>query len=113
MFKVIIVGGQETENYDFFKAKCIACLKNRTQEGIMIYSTGDTFVDVFAKRYGINVRIFDTDWKTHGKQALKERNEMMLSDCDAVIVFRGDLKDNAYILKMASEKQIPFRNIRQ
>jgi hypothetical protein len=53
MFKVIIVGGEDTNDYKFFAKKCIFYLKNKAKEGITILSTGDSYVNAFAKACNI------------------------------------------------------------
>ena len=50
-------------------------------------------------------------WKTHGKEALRFRNEEMLSDCDAIISFDDGIKDTKMIAKMAIDKGLPHRFI--
>jgi hypothetical protein len=113
MFKVVIVGGEHTHDYARFKKKCIECLKNKAKEGgIIIYTTGDRFVDAFSERYGIDTRFFPCDFKHYGKDALKYRAEAILEDADAVIAFNDGQKDSQMIAKMAAEKGLPLRIIR-
>ena len=113
MFKVIIIGGESTRDYEHFKKKCIECLRNKAKEGgIMIYTTGDKFVEAFTERYGINMRFFPCDFKKYGKDALKFRAMEMLEDADAVICFNDGQKSSQIIAKMAAEKGLPLRNIR-
>ena len=113
MFKVAIIGGESTGNYDFFKEKCIHLLKNKAQsgQGITIYTTGDRFVDKFSARYGIDVRTFYTDWGRNGKNALKERNEKMLETCDALVLFDNDIKADQILYNMAKESGMACRKI--
>jgi predicted transposase YbfD/YdcC len=113
MFNVAIVGGENTKNYPKFEYKCAKILQKKASEGekIVILSTGDKFNDDFAKKFHINTRLFITDWKKYGKDALKMRNEDLLKDCNAVIAFRNDLKDIQMITKMAVDKQLPLRII--
>lgn len=112
MFKVAIIGGEGSKDYTKFKEKCIYYLKNRTKEGIMIYTIGDKFVDAFAERYHITTRFFPCDFKTFGKEALKVRAEEMLKECDAVIAFKDGLKSTQMITKMAVEQGLPLRNVK-
>lgn len=112
MFKVAIVGGENMGNYPFFERKCVNCLKNKAKtEGVTIYTTGDAFVTHFAEKCGLATRTFYTDWKRFGHDALKARNDEMLSDCDAIIVFDDGIKDTRMILKMATDKGLPSRLI--
>lgn len=110
MFKVLIIGAQDTEDYEKFCKKTIYYLKNKKKSEIMIYSLGDEYIDVFAKKNGVDTKFFATDWKTYGKEALKERATRVLSDCDAIIAFKTK-KDTEILLKMAQEKKIPIRRV--
>ena len=113
MFKVVIIGGESTNDYARFKKKCIECLRNKAKEGrIIIYTTGDKFVDAFSERYGIDTRFFPCDFKRFGRDALRYRAEDILKDADAVISFNDGQKDTQMIAKMAVEKGLPLRNIR-
>lgn len=113
MFKVVIVGGEGTNDYPKFKKKCIECLRNKVKEDhIMIYTTGDKYVDAFAERYSIDTRFFACDFKKYGKDALLMRAIDILEDADAVIAFNDGQKDSQIISRMASEKGLPLRNIR-
>lgn len=112
MFKVIIVGGENTGNYKFFCEKCIQCLKNKAKEGgITILSTGDKFVDKFAQTYGIDVQYFFADWKRDKKNALQVRAMQMVENCDAIITFNDGIKDNQMLNKFAIEAGKPSRLI--
>jgi hypothetical protein len=112
MFKVAIVGGESTGNYDLFKDKCIHLLRNKAKSGgITIYTTGDEYVNRFSNRYGIDVRIFYTDWGRNGKNALKERNEKILESCDAFILFDNGIKSDQILYSMAKDKGLPCRKI--
>ena len=113
MFRVAIVGGENATEFNIFKQKCIFYLRNKAKEGrIIIYTTGDKFVDAFSERYGIDTRFFPCDFKRFGRDALRYRAEDILKDADAVISFNDGQKDTQMITKMAVEKGLPLRNIR-
>lgn len=113
MFKVIIIGGEGFEDYALFEHKCIKCLSKKASEGcgIMIYTTGDSFVEKFSGRFGINLRYFKADWKKHEKDALKERNAEMISLSDAAIIFEDGLKDTKMFADQIIAANIPYRII--
>ena len=115
MFKVIITGGENFEDYDTFERKCINCLKNKAKEGngIIIYTTGDSFNNKFAKKFGINVREFSANFTKDGNNALFERNKQMLSDADAAIVFNDDLNDTKFLIDQIKQHNIPIRIIKR
>lgn len=112
MFKVAIIGGEGMGDYPRFKERCIHFLKEKAKGGIMVYTTGDEFVEAFTERYRIDSRKFSADFQTYGRDALKVRNEEMLQDCDAVICFNDGIKDTKMILKMASEMGLPTRFVK-
>lgn len=113
MFKVVIIGGEDFEDYKLYEEKCIKCLSKKGAEGcgIMIYTTGDKFNDIFARRFQIDLRYFSCDWKKNGNDAIKIRNEEMLSTADAAIIFDNNSKDIKFFLEMTKAKNIPSRHI--
>jgi len=115
MFKVAIIGGDGFEDYELFEQKCIKYLRKKGQEGcgIMVYTTGEKCNDKFSYRFGIDIRYFICNWKRDGNDALKFRNEEMLSDVDAVIAFDDGLKDTQFFLEMAKAKKIPYRFVKK
>lgn len=112
MFKVAIIGGKETNDYERFRTKCINLLRNKAKEGIFILSTGDDYVDKFASRYRIDVENFYADFTKFGKMALKKRNDNLFAKCDAVIAFSPEKKDIQTIVNFAKEHNIPTREIK-
>lgn len=113
MFKVAIIGGEDFEDYKLYEEKCIKCLSKKGAEGcgIMIYTTGDKFNDIFSRRFQIDLRYFNCDWKKNGNDAIKIRNEEMLSTADAAIIFDNGSKDVKCFLEMTKDKNIPYRHI--
>lgn len=111
MFRVAIVGGENATEFNIFKQKCIFYLKNKAKEkgGITILTTGDEYVDKFAKLYNIDTQFFITNWKLYGKNALKKRNAEMLEKCDALIYFNDGIKDHQVIYELAQKSGINTR----
>lgn len=109
MFKVAIIGGENLGNYKLFAEKCVYFLKNKTKNGITILSTGDKYVNVFAKATNIDVKQYNTEWNRYGKTALKNRNSKIIDECDAIIVFDDGTKDTRCFLQMARESEKPVR----
>ena len=112
MFNVAIIGAESFNDYNYCQDKCIKCLKKKAESGesITIFSTGDSFVEQFSKRFHINVRYFYTDWKKYGKMALKQRNNELMESCNAMIIFDNNTKDVDMIKKLATSNNVPFRN---
>lgn len=111
MFKVIIAGGEKTNNFTLFKEKCIYYLreKGRSGEGITIYTIGDEFVKDFAAKYGISLQYFFADWKKNGKNALAIRNEDMLSKANALIAFNDESSEMEHLIHQAKNANLPVR----
>ena len=105
MFRVAIIGGETATEFNIFKQKCIFYLKNKAKEGggITILTTGDEYVDKFAKQFNIDTQFFISNWKLYGKNALKKRNEELLEKCDALIYFNDGIKDNKMIYDLAQK----------
>lgn len=110
MFKVAIVRDENFVSYNDFQYKCAKFLQNKVKaEKIMVNTTGDAFVEKFCSKFGIDMQFFYTDWKKHGKMALKQRSEEMLKNSDALIAFNGKSKDIDFIIKLAEGKNLPKR----
>ena len=111
MFNVAIIGAEGLNDYYYCQGKCINCLKRKSEEKepITIFSTGDSFVDLFSTKFGINVKNFYTNWRDHGKNALKVRNEEILANCNALIAFNDNRKDTKMLYDLAVERGIPVR----
>lgn len=105
MFNVIVLGAENTDNYDLFKRKMIHMLENKAKAGefITIYTIGDEFVEIFSNRFGIAMKKFLTDWKTFGRDALLVRNESMIKDANAIVLFDCGIKDHQAIYNYASK----------
>ena len=109
MFKVAIIGGEDSGDYKMFAKKCIFYLKNKTSEGITILSLGDNYINAFAKATNIDVKEYLTEWGKYGKNALKNRASLIIDECDAVILFDNGTKETNLYKKIATEQKIPLR----
>jgi len=114
MFNIAIIGGENTGDYEFFKNKCIHFLSNKVKEdSITIYSFGDAFVKKFSDEYKISLFTLYADWKTYGKEALKERTIRMANSCNGVILFAGgDKKTESFVESITAEKGVPLRIVK-
>ena len=112
MFKVAIIGGENRGDYKFFVEKCVFFLKNKTKEGIRILSVGDKYVDIFSVTANIDKQVYYCDWKVNGKDALKVRNDKIINDANAIIVFEDGTRDTNFFIEMAKCSGKPFRLIK-
>ena len=111
MFKVGIVGAEKTGTYDKFEEKCIFYLREKAEEGLSFFTFGDEYVHKFAFKYRINVQDFKPLFRNYDNpvEALKKRNEELLSSCDALIIFSSTYKEYQILANMAAKRGIPYR----
>lgn len=114
MFYAAIIGVDGAGTYEYFKKKCIYYLRNKAKEGVTILATEDhDYIRKFATECRLNVKVFYTNWKTYGKNALKERNKQLISNCSGVIHFDDGRKDTLMIKNLAVKTGIPVRTIKK
>lgn len=115
MFNVAIIGGDETEDYNFFTNKCIGFLSTKAKNGepITILSTGDKFVEDFSNRFRIDRRDFYCDWKRYGKDAIKIRNSELLKHANGLIYFAGERKEPLSLYNYAKMAGVNCRIVRK
>lgn len=113
MFRVAIIGGQNTNDYAKFAKTCVHLLKNKANSGvtIMINTIGDEYVDRFSKHFCLCKRYFQAEWKTFGNNALVKRDEAIVKESDALIFFRTKENENTSIVTKAKEKGLNVRVI--
>lgn len=90
MFKVIIAGCRDYEDYNTVKAYADRMLSNITDE-IQIVSGGASGADALGERYakekGYSIKRFPADWNKYGRSAGPKRNRQMAQYADALIAF--------------------------
>lgn len=93
MFKVIIAGGRDFNNYRLLTRKVDYFLseKYKTGEEIQVVCGGARGADDLGRDYAedrdIDVALFPADWNKHGKSAGYIRNQQMGDYADALIAF--------------------------
>lgn len=112
MFKVIIAGGRDFNDYTKLKEFCDKVLINQTE--IEIVSGGakgsDRLGEQYAKDKGYSLKIFKADWDKYGKGAGMLRNTDMANYADALIVFwDGESKGTKNMLKQAKGKGLKIK----
>jgi hypothetical protein len=111
MFYAGIIGTEGAKNYDFFKKRCIYFLKPKAKDGITLVATEEhEYILRFAAECSLNIKYIFTNWKTYGKNALKERNKEFVSNCSGVIYFNDGLKDTLMIKTLAKKTGLPVKN---
>lgn len=114
MYKVIIAGGREFDNYEQLKEACDYYLQNKTKEGIEIVSGGATGADALGERYaeerGYPITKFPADWGKHGRAAGPIRNKEMANYANALVAFwDGQSKGTKSMIELAREGWLDVR----
>ncbi|MEB5480951.1 DUF2493 domain-containing protein [Shouchella clausii] len=117
MFKVIVAGSRDFNDYMLLKRKLDAALRNRASEGIEIVSGkargADTLGEQYAKERGYAIKEFPADWETHGKAAGHIRNRLMAEYADALVAFwDGKSRGTENMIENAKKKGLQIREIR-
>ena len=90
MFKLIIAGGRDFNNYDGM-SKCLDRLLKNINDNIEIVCGmalgADRLGERYAKEHGYKVIYMPADWHLHGKSAGFKRNVQMAEYADALVAF--------------------------
>lgn len=93
MFRVIIAGTRDFDNYELLKSYVDKMLINKRQQGerIIIVSGHCRGADLLGERYaherGYVLDVYKPDWHTYGRKAGVLRNRQMAERADALIAF--------------------------
>ena len=91
--KVLVCGGRDYKDWNFFKEVMLATHRRRQITSIIHGNAlgADTMAQIWAEREKIEVTKFQAEWRKYGKRAGPLRNARMLSDGkpDLVIAFPG------------------------
>lgn len=114
LFKLIIAGGRDFENFKLMERKLNVILKNYNKEEIEIVSGmakgADELGILYAKKYGIKVKEFPADWNQYGRSAGYIRNKEMAKYADACICFwNGISKGTKNMIEIARDKNLSLR----
>ena len=108
MFRVIIAGGRDFNNYAGLSASMDYLLKNVCDEIQIICGMArgaDRLGERYAKERGYKIRYFPADWDTYGKSAGYRRNVEMASNADALVAFwDGVSYGTKHMIDIAKEK---------
>ena len=116
MFKVIIAGGREFNNYHLLKHKCDIYLKD-VEGPIQIVNGQARGADALGGRYAEEedhyMEAFEADWDKFGKSAGYRRNEEMAKYADALIAFwDGKSKGTSHMIELAEKYDLVVRVVR-
>jgi YspA, cpYpsA-related SLOG family len=113
MFKVIVAGSRDFNDYELLKRKLDVALMHKVSEGITIISGTARGADKLGERYaaekGYNVIRMSADWNTYGKRAGYIRNEEMAKIADALVAFwDGKSRGTYHMINIAKRYNLPI-----
>ena len=90
MFRVIIAGGRDFQDYDLLTKTMDRLLSNIKDDIEVVCGMArgaDTLGEQYAIERGFSVRYFPADWNRYGKSAGFIRNAEMAENADALVAF--------------------------
>ena len=119
MFKVIVAGSREFNEFEVLRDKLDHLLKGKVAEGegIEIVSGGCRGVDMMGEKYarlrGYKVKRFNANWKKYGKSAGYLRNSEMGKYGDALVTFwDGKSKGTKMMIEIGEKEGMKVRVVR-
>lgn len=112
MFKVIIAGGRDFDNYELLCKICDYMLSEQSDIEIVsgLARGADSLGLRYAKERGYPVKEFAAQWDKFGKSAGYRRNAEMADYADALIAFWDEKsKGTNHMINLASEKNIKVK----
>lgn len=116
MFRVIIAGSRNFNDYYMLRDYVDYCLSRKVAEGeeIVILSGHCRGADLLAERFTAErkyrLEIYQAEWSRYGQAAGIRRNKQMVDVADAAILFwDGSSRGTLSTINFAREKGIPVR----
>lgn len=109
MFRVIICGSREFDDYEFLRDKCDKILSRKaadpTEEIVIVSGCAkgaDTLGERYASERGYQVLRYPAQWDKYGKSAGYRRNREMAEVSNACIAFLSSISENRGTKNMIS-----------
>lgn len=118
VFRVIVAGSRDFNNYELLKQKCDSLLsQKRLTHSIVIVSGTARGADRLGERYarerGYRVERFPADWYRDGIAAGPIRNTQMATHADALVAFwDGKSRGTRDMIEKAKERNLLVRIVR-
>ncbi len=113
MFRVIIAGGRDFDNYPGLVQVMDRLLANVTDEITVVCGMArgaDTLGERYAKERGYAIRYFPADWDEYGRAAGYIRNEEMAKNADALVAFwDGKSNGTCHMIETAKRYKLDIR----
>jgi hypothetical protein len=112
MFKVVIAGSRDFNDYQFLKEKLDHLFQNVKEEIEIVSGTAkgaDTLGEKYAKENNLKIAYFKPDWSI-GKSAGYIRNEDMAKYANACVVFwKNNSKGSKHMIDLAEKYNLKLR----
>lgn len=113
MFKVIVAGGRDFNNYEGLSNSLDYLFKNINDDIQVVCGMAcgaDRLGERYAKEHGYQVIYFPADWDLDGKSAGFKRNVKMAEYADALVAFwDGSSRGTKHMIDTAKEKGLDIR----
>lgn len=113
MFKVIIAGGRDFNNYDGMSACLDRLLKNVSDKIEVVCGMArgaDRLGERYAKEHGYKVIYMPADWDIDGRSAGFKRNVKMAEYADALVAFwDGKSSGTRHMIETAEKMGLDIR----
>lgn len=107
MYKIIIAGSREFNDYKLLESKMNIITSKYTNVEIVSGTCygADQLGERYAKQHNLPIKQFPADWNKYGKSAGPIRNAQMADYADACIVFwNGKSKGTKSMINLARQK---------
>lgn len=113
MFRLIVAGGRDFDNYAGLERSLDYLLKNVIDDVQIVCGMAkgaDRLGERYAKEHGYEVRYFPADWDMDGKSAGFKRNVRMAENADALVAFwDGQSKGTKHMIDTAQRMGLEVR----
>nr|WP_297100849.1 DUF2493 domain-containing protein [uncultured Prevotella sp.] len=118
LYRVIIAGGRDFDDYGLLCEHCDRLLAQKEQTHKIVIVSGaargaDTLGERYAHERGYSIEQYPADWEHEGKAAGFIRNRQMADKADALIAFwDGQSRGTAHMIDQARRKPLPYRIVK-
>lgn len=113
MFRVIIAGGRDFQDYPLLRQTMNKLLVNIKDEIVIVSGKArgaDAMGERYAREYGYPVLPFPAEWEKYGRKAGVLRNMEMAKNADALVAFwNGESKGTKSMIDLAHRFRLPVR----
>lgn len=116
MFRVIIAGGRDFNNYTLLERTMDRLLVNIQDDITVVCGMArgaDSLGEQYAKARGFQVCYFPAEWDKYGRSAGYIRNEQMAQNAEALVAFwDGQSRGTKHMINIANRNNLKVRVIR-